>query len=99
MSSLDPVIHAPARLQIMAALAQLPSGDSVTFPRLQKELEMTAGNLSTHVLKLDNAGYVDVTKTHERRSPVTYLSLSPTGRMALDDYTRHMRKILEMGPS
>lgn len=97
MTALDPIIHAPARLQIAATLAHLPPGDSLTFTRLQKELSMTAGNLSTHVQKLENAGYVEVTKTYERRTPVTYLSLSPTGRIALETYTRRMREILEKG--
>ena len=52
MSELDPVIHAAARLRITAALATLHRDESITFPRLQELLEMTAGNLSTHVRKL-----------------------------------------------
>lgn len=99
MSTLDPVIHAPARLQIAATLAQLTVGDSLAFTRLQKELSMTAGNLSTHVQKLENAGYVEVTKTYEGRSPVTYLALSTSGRGALEIYTRQMREILTKGTS
>lgn len=94
MSALDPIIHAPARLQIVATLSHLPTGDSLNFTRLQKELEMTAGNLSTHVQKLENAGYVEVTKTYEHRSPVTYLSLKPAGRTALEIYSQRMRAIL-----
>lgn len=94
MTELDPVIHAPARLRIVVALAELDRGDVLAFPRLREELDMTAGNLSTHLRKLEDAGYVAVTKTHERRTPVTYLALSDTGRTALDGYRRALSAIL-----
>jgi DNA-binding transcriptional ArsR family regulator len=42
------------------------SGDRITFPRLQQLLDITAGNLSTHLRKLADAGYVEITKTHQR---------------------------------
>ena len=88
MSDLElaPVLHAPARLRIVVALAQLGSEDQISFPRLQKELEMTAGNLSTHARKLEDAGYVRQDKTFERRTPVTYLSRTDSGRSALSAY-------------
>lgn len=95
MTDLDPVIHAPARLRIVVALAQLDRGDSIAFPRLRKELDMTAGNLSTHLRKLEDAGYVGVTKTHEKRTPVTYLALSDDGRTALAGYRAALAVILE----
>lgn len=91
---LDPVIHAAARLKVTATLAALGPDDHLAFPRLQKLLAMTAGNLSTHLRKLEDAGYVEVTKTHEGRNPVTYVSLTPAGRRALDDYTAAMRHLL-----
>ena len=94
MTELDPVIHAPARLRIVVALAELDRGDALAFPRLREELDMTAGNLSTHLRKLEDAGYVAVTKTHERRTPVTYLALSDTGRTALAGYRRALSAIL-----
>jgi DNA-binding MarR family transcriptional regulator len=84
---LDPVIHATARLRVMATLAALGPGDELSFPKLQRLLEMTAGNLSTHLRKLEDAGYVRVTKTHEGRTPATYLALTPRGRVAFDQYT------------
>ena len=70
MAELDPVIHAAARLKIVAALATLKPGAAITFPTLQKSLDMTAGNLSTHLRKLEDAAYVGVEKTIEGRSPV-----------------------------
>ena len=62
MDELDPVIHAAARLRITATLGTLPAGDRIAFPRLQELLDMTAGNLSTHLRKLEDAGYVVVDK-------------------------------------
>lgn len=91
---LDPVIHAAARLRVMATLAALPEGDRISFPRLITLLGMTAGNLSTHLRKLEDAGYVEVTKTHEGRTPATYLSLPRAGRRALEDYTLALRQLL-----
>lgn len=58
MDDLDPVIHASARLRITAALAAIDQGDRIAFPRLQELLGMTAGNLSTHLRKLEDADYV-----------------------------------------
>ena len=85
MNELDPIIHAAARLRITAALATLDIGESIAFPRLQELLDMTAGNLSTHLRKLEDAGYVEVDKTHRGRTPVTYLALSTRGRRASAD--------------
>ena len=91
---LDPVIHAQARLRVMVALATLATGDQITFPRLQQLLDMTAGNLSTHLRKLEDAGYVRITKTYQRRTPVTYLALTKPGRRAFEDYTAALRLLL-----
>lgn len=98
MSELDPVIHAAARLRITAALATLHRDESITFPRLQELLEMTAGNLSTHVRKLEEAGYVAVEKTHRGRTPTTYLSLTKRGRRAFEDYVETLRSVLGEQP-
>ncbi|PXA68398.1 transcriptional regulator [Cryobacterium arcticum] len=94
MDELDPVIHASARLKITATLATLPVGDQIAFPRLQELLGMTAGNLSTHLRKLEDAGYVDVVKSHQGRTPVTYLALSRSGRRAFEDYLEALRALL-----
>lgn len=94
MTELDPVIHAAARLRITAALATLDVTESVTFPRLQELLDMTAGNLSTHLRKLEDAGYVVVEKTHKGRTPVTYIALTKQGRRAFEDYTEALRAVL-----
>jgi DNA-binding MarR family transcriptional regulator len=98
MDELDPVIHAAARLRICATLAALPKGDRMSFPRLQELLDMTAGNLSTHLRKLEDAEYVEVAKTHEGRTPVTYLALTTRGRRAFEDYTEALKSLLGAKP-
>ena len=94
MADLDPVIHAQARLRITAALATLEPGESISFPRLQEILDMTAGNLSTHLRKLEDASYLLVTKTHHGKTPITYLELTREGRRAFEDYTESLRALL-----
>ncbi|QEO09462.1 transcriptional regulator [Protaetiibacter larvae] len=92
--SLDPVIHAAARLRITAKLATLDADEQIAFPRLQQLLEMTAGNLSTHLQRLEEAEYVTIEKTHQGRTPVTYLALTPRGRRAFEDYTATLRGLI-----
>ena len=94
MAELDPVIHAQARLRIMASLATLARTESISFPRLQELLEMTAGNLSTHLRKLEEAGYVAQEKTFKGRTPVTYVAPTKTGRRAFEDYMEQLRALL-----
>ncbi|MFJ9853258.1 transcriptional regulator [Streptomyces sp. NPDC101150] len=91
---LDPVIHAQARLRVTIALAALAPDDRITFPRLQKLLGMTPGNLSTHLRKLEDASYVEIDKTISRRSPVTHVALTPSGRAAFETYTATLRSLL-----
>lgn len=93
-AGLDPVIHAQARLRVMVALAALPESDQIAFPRLQEMLEMTPGNLSTHLRKLEDAGYLVIDKTHQRRTPVTYVALTARGRRAFAEYTESLRALL-----
>ncbi|MGE5132275.1 MAG: transcriptional regulator [Gemmatimonadota bacterium] len=78
----------------MVVLAAIADGDRIAFPRLQELVGMTPGNLSTHLRKLEDAGYLAVTKTHRRRIPVTYLALTRAGRRALEDYTGALQALL-----
>ena len=91
---LDPVIHAQARLRVVATLASLGPHDRIAFPRLQRLLDMTAGNLSTHLRRLEEADYVKITKTHEGRTPATYVALTLAGRLAFERYTQALRALL-----
>ncbi|GAA1982829.1 transcriptional regulator [Isoptericola halotolerans] len=95
MDELDTVIHAPARLRVVSTLATLAPAEEIAFPKLQQLLEMTAGNLSTHLRKLEDAGYVRVSKTHTGRKPVTYLALTTAGRRAFEDYTATLTALLK----
>lgn len=92
--SLDPVIHSQARLRIMTTLTALSGGDSLTFPRLQTLLDVTAGNLSTHLRRLEDAGYVRVTKGHVGRTPTTHVQATREGRRAFEDYVANLHALL-----
>ena len=95
MNELDPVIHAPARLRIMTTLDEaLEEGDEITFPLLQKLLDMTPGNLTTHLAKLEAAGYVESTKTFAGRKPVTLVAITLSGRAAFRAYRTHLLELL-----
>jgi DNA-binding transcriptional ArsR family regulator len=92
--SLDPVIHAPVRLRIVATLAALPDGDALSFTRLQEMLELTAGNLITHLRKLEDAGYLVSETIGNGRASKTSITLTHPGREALEAYTRTLRDLL-----
>jgi DNA-binding MarR family transcriptional regulator len=94
VTELDPVIHAQARLRVVVALSTVREDDRMTFPWLRKLLQVTAGNLSVHLRKLEDAGYVTITKTHRGRTPTTYVELTRRGRLAFEEYTEHIRRLL-----
>jgi DNA-binding MarR family transcriptional regulator len=94
MPELDPVIHAATRLRIMAALNGLEPGDKLSFNALKKALNLTAGNLSVHLTKLQAAGYLAIEKVFEGRKPATYATLTPQGRAAFDQYLKTLRSLL-----
>jgi DNA-binding MarR family transcriptional regulator len=91
---LDPLIHVPARLRIVATLAALPEGDTLSFTRLQDMIALTPGNLITHLRKLEDAGYVDTEKTGNGPASLTTVALTHQGRTALDTYTSTLRDLL-----
>lgn len=84
LPDLDPVIHTLGRLRVVTVLDRSPA--ALPFPELQTALGMTSGNLSTHLRKLEDAGYVAVAKTFEDRVPVTRIALTPAGTAALTAY-------------
>jgi DNA-binding MarR family transcriptional regulator len=90
---LDPVIHAPSRLRIVASLATLADGDSLSFSRLQNLLSLTPGNLITHLRKLEDAGYVASVKGNAHTS----VHLTHAGRAAFERYSAVVRQLLEPG--
>jgi len=91
VNDLDRVIHEPARLLIVALLASVKESD---FLWLQKESALTKGNLSSHLGKLEEAGYVEVEKSFRGKIPLTVLRLTAGGRTAFAEYKRQMNGLL-----
>jgi len=91
---LDPLIHVPTRLKIVATLATLPHGDALSFTRLQDMIGLTPGNLLIHLRKLEDAGYLSSEKTRNGTASLTTVALTSQGRAALDSYTKALRDLL-----
>jgi DNA-binding MarR family transcriptional regulator len=89
---LDRLIHERLRLAIVAALAV---NASLTFTDLKRMLATTDGNLSVHARKLEEAGYVECTKSFEGRLPRTDYRLTAEGRKALSRYLDHMNALIQ----
>lgn len=94
MTELDRVIHEPARLQIVALLSAVEAAD---FLWLLRESGLTKGNLSSHLARLEEAGYVAVEKTFRGKIPLTLLHLTEAGRTAFAGYKRAMKAVLGKG--
>jgi DNA-binding transcriptional ArsR family regulator len=88
LSSLDRVIHEPARLMIMTILFAVEEAD---FVYLQRECGLTQGNLSSHLSKLEEAGYLTITKTFKGKYPLTICKLTRKGREAFHSYSAKLR--------
>jgi DNA-binding MarR family transcriptional regulator len=91
---LDPLIHVPTRLKIVATLAALPDGDTLSFTRLQDLLGLTPGNLIIQLRKLEEADYISSEKTRNGSGQKTTVALTSHGRKALDSYTQALRDLL-----
>lgn len=89
---IDRLIHEPVRLKVLAFLSVLESAD---FTFLVSRLGLTMGNLSAHVSKLQDAGYVEVDKGYKDNRPQTILSLTEAGRKAFQEYRQQMLQILQ----
>jgi len=94
---LDPLIHVPTRLKIVATLAALPDGDTLSFTRLQDMIGLTPGNLIIHLRKLEEADYITSEKTRNGATPQTSVALTRQGRKALGAYTQALRDLLGGG--
>ena len=90
LSTLDRVVHEPARLIVMTVLYAVGEAD---FLYLQRECSLTQGNLSSHLSKLEAAGYVVIEKTFKGKYPLTLCSLTRAGRAAFETYARTMRVV------
>ena len=95
VGEIDPLIHVTARLRVMATLAALPVGDTLSFTRLQDMIGLSAGNLITHLRKLEDADYIRSTKTGDGASSRTQVAITKRGRKALREYTAMLREVIE----
>ena len=89
---LDKLVHEPARLMILATLFVLDAAD---FLFLMKETGLTQGNLSSHISKLEQAGYIHVEKGFLGKRPQTMLKLTDAGRRALNRYRKQVQGLLD----
>jgi DNA-binding MarR family transcriptional regulator len=94
MSELDPLIHQPVRLQIMAAVCNLPARHQVDFSFLKAKLALTDGNLGAHLVTLETAGYITLEKAFVARRPKTFISATTTGRRTFTSHVQALRAIL-----
>lgn len=92
LPNLDRIIHERLRLGIVSALAV---NDSLTFNELKKLLQTTDGNLSVHARRLEEAQYIDCTKSFEGRMPKTEYRLTAAGRKAFERYLDHMEALIQ----
>jgi DNA-binding MarR family transcriptional regulator len=89
---IDQVIHAPVRLMVMTYLYVVESAD---FVFLRNVTGLSWGNLSTHLSKLEEAGYVDIEKTYRGKKPHTVIRLTDQGRTAFSDYKAELKVVLD----
>jgi DNA-binding transcriptional ArsR family regulator len=92
---LDPMLHERGRLAIVSVLAAAPDG--LTFTELRDTLEMTDGNLSVHLQKLEEKGYVAIDKQFVGRRPQTTCCLTRAGQKAFTRYLDHLEAIVRQG--
>jgi len=93
IEDIDKIVHEPARYLILSILYVIESGD---FLFIQNQSGLTKGNLSSHVSKLEDSGYVKVVKRFVGKKPHTMLKITPAGRKAFEDYRRTMSGIIGM---
>jgi DNA-binding MarR family transcriptional regulator len=91
IGKLDEVIHGRLRLGIMAYLADAEVAD---FTELKRALDATQGNLSIHLRKLEEAGYVEIDKSFLDRKPLTRARITPAGRRAFAAYLDAISKLV-----
>jgi DNA-binding MarR family transcriptional regulator len=97
MALLNELIHQPVRLRIMAALVALDPGSQLEFTYLRDLLDLTDGNLGAHLRKLEESGYVELSKTFVARKPRTYATATKRGRKAFEDHVAALESILNIG--
>ena len=95
LTNIDRLIHEPSRFMVMAHLYVVESAE---FIFLMRQTGLTWGNLSSHLSKLEAAGYVAIEKEFVGKKPHTMLSLTDEGRAAFEHYRQSMRQVLDELP-
>ena len=90
---LDPIIHAPTRLAILSILITV---ESANFTFLKESTGTTDGNLSTHLTKLEEAGYISIEKSFKGKKPQTNCAITTMGRKAFEKYLDQLEQIVQM---
>lgn len=93
--NIDKLIHEPARYLIMAYLSVVESADAIF---LQRQTELTWGNLSSHLSKLEAAEYIEIKKDFLDKKPHTMIAISDRGRNAFENYRDTMKQVLDTLP-
>jgi len=93
LTDFDRILHSPARLTIVAILSAVEEAD---FIYLLNESGLTKGNLSTHLSKLEESGYIEVEKTYRGKSPLTLCRLTKAGRNAFNDYRIQLKRFVDL---
>ena len=95
---LDQIIHQPVRLQVMTLLVSQPDNARVAYTFVQRTLDLTGGNLTTHLRKLRETGYVAITKEFREEKPTTWVTATSSGRRAFAGYLANLEQVLNRVP-
>lgn len=93
---LDETIHQATRLRIMSMLVSQPDPDRLAYGFIRNTLDLTGGNLTTHLRKLESAGYLAITKEVHNSRPRTWVAATTDGRRAFADYLSNLEKTLNL---
>jgi DNA-binding MarR family transcriptional regulator len=93
MVELDPLIHAPARLQMVTTLSAVSEAE---FATLRDVLEVSDSVLSKHISALADAGYVRSRKGVQAGRRTTWVALTPSGRKALREHVSALRRLIDV---
>ena len=95
-TAIDRLIHEPSRMQIMAILY---AGEQVSFLYLVHETGLTKGNLSNHLARLEQGGYIHIEKSFRGKIPQTLLNITPEGRSAFEIYRKQLKLVADALPT
>lgn len=93
MKELDPILHSRLRLAIMSLLI---TNEEVTFPYVVEKTEASRGNVSVQITNLEEAGYLEVTKSFEDKKPKTTLTITKKGEKAMEEYANALKEYLNI---